>query len=151
MTEAGWPAGKDVKEIGWYWWRLHPHRMKVVEVVQDYEGGPLRSYVNGMWIYLEQSGAEWLGPLSPDDKAQGRVEGLREAEKYALRCLKELQDKIRDLESGKCVLAGAQTKEGVEAWVHAKTLEASRIAKWITARIIEQQAQDEKGVGHANG
>ena len=79
MTEAGWPAGKDVKEIGWYWWRLHPHRMKVVEVVQDYEGGPLRSYVNGMWIYLEQSGAEWLGPLSPDDKAQGRVEGLREA------------------------------------------------------------------------
>ena len=60
--------------------------------------------------------------------------------------MSELQDKIRDLESGKCVLAGAQTKEGVEAWVHAKTLEASRIAKWITARIIEQQAQDEKGV-----
>ena len=84
MTEAGWPAGKDVKEIGWYWWRLHPHRMKDVEVVQDYEGGPLRSYVNGMWIYLEQSGAEWLGPLSPDDKAQGRVEGLREAHSFAL-------------------------------------------------------------------
>ena len=82
-----------------------------------------------------------------DSYQQGRVAGLREAEKYALQCLKELQDKIRDLESGKCVLAGAQTKEGVEAWVHAKTLEASRIAKWITARIIEQQAQGEKGVG----
>ena len=94
MTEAGWPAGKDVKEIGWYWWRLHPHRMKVVEVVQDYEGGPLRSYVNGMWIYLEQSGAEWLGPLSPDDKAQGRVDGLRE-------CLDMLEGEIaRDRDSG---------------------------------------------------
>ena len=80
MTDAGWTAGKDVKEIGWYWWRLHPHRMKVVEVVQDYEGGPLRSYVNGMWIYLEQSGAEWLGPLSPDDKAQGRVAAFKEVE-----------------------------------------------------------------------
>ena len=79
MTEAGWTRATDVTQPGWYWWRLHPHRMKVVEVVQDYEGGPLRSYVNGMWIYLEQSGAEWLGPLSPDDKAQGRVEGLREA------------------------------------------------------------------------
>ena len=94
MTEAGWPAGKDVKEIGWYWWRLHPRRMKVVEVVQDYEGGPLRSYVNGMWIYLEQSGAEWLGPLSPDDKAQGRVDGLRE-------CLDMLEGEIaRDRDSG---------------------------------------------------
>ena len=94
MTDAGWTAGKDVKEIGWYWWRLHPHRMKVVEVVQDYEGGPLRSYVNGMWIYLEQSGAEWLGPLSPDDKAQGRVEGLRE-------CLDMLEGEIaRDRDSG---------------------------------------------------
>ena len=88
-----------------------------------------------------------LQAVRDDSYQQGRVAGLREAEKYALRCLKELQDKIRDLESGKCVLAGAQTKEGVEAWVHAKTLEASRIAKWITARIIEQQAQDEKGVG----
>ena len=94
MTEAGWTAGKAVKEAGWYWWRLHPHRMKVVEVVQDYEGGPLRSYVNGMWIYLEQSGAEWLGPLSPDDKAQGRVEGLRE-------CLDMLEGEIaRDRDSG---------------------------------------------------
>ena len=94
MTEAGWTRATDVTQPGWYWWRLHPHRMKVVEVVQDYEGGPLRSYVNGMWIYLEQSGAEWLGPLSPDDKAQGRVEGLRE-------CLDMLEGEIaRDRDSG---------------------------------------------------
>ena len=90
-----------------------------------------------------------LQAVRDDSYQQGRVAGLREAEEYALRCLKELQDKIRDLESGKCVLAGAQTKKGVEAWVHAKTLEASRIAKWITARIIEQQAQEAKGVGDA--
>ena len=94
MTEAGWPAGKDVKEIGWYWWRLHPHRMKVVEVVQDYEGGPLRSYVNGMWIYLEQSGAEWLGPLSPDDKAQGRVACLGDVKRYVERQIKIGEDFI---------------------------------------------------------
>ena len=122
MTDAGWTAGKDVKEIGWYWWRLHPHRMKVVEVVQDYEGGPLRSYVNGMWIYLEQSGAEWLGPLSPDDKAQGRVEGLREAVQIGN------EQSPHHLE---CALKWARKCEQ-------------------RANEIEQAAQDEKEVGDAN-
>ena len=129
MTDAGWTAGKDVKEIGWYWWRLHPHRMKVVEVVQDYEGGPLRSYVNGMWIYLEQSGAEWLGPLSPDDKAQGRVEGLREA---AIICR----------ERGK--------PHDIQWWMTASKKEVSAQTAIDCAELIEQAAQDEKEVGDAN-
>ena len=116
MTEAGWTRATDVTQPGWYWWRLHPHRMKVVEVVQDYEGGPLRSYVNGMWIYLEQSGAEWLGPLSPDDKAQGRVEGLMKAVEI--------------------IKANTDVKKAVEI---------------IRLHALAQQAQGEKGVGHANG
>ena len=150
MTEAGWTA--EPKEEGWHWWRKPSDGLTIPYVVkvQKASSGWFVLWQHD-WNYAEVLGGEFLGPLSPTDRQQGRVEGLREAEKYALRCLKELQDKIRDLESGKCVLAGAQTKEGVEAWVHAKTLEASRIAKWITARIIEQQAQDEKGVGHANG
>ena len=124
MTEAGWTGNKVTAEC-----------------IRD----TLREQGNVLSPHVVAQCIDDL--LKTDSFQQGRVEGLREAEKYALRCLKELQDKIRDLESGKCVLAGAQTKEGVEAWVHAKTLEASRIAKWITARIIEQQAQDEKGVG----
>ena len=81
---------------------------------------------------------------------RAKAEGLKEAEQYALNCVKELQDKIKDIELGKYTLVGAQTKEGVAEWVHAKTLQASRIAKWITARIAEVEddaraAQIEKG------
>lgn len=81
---------------------------------------------------------------------RAKAEGLKEAEQYALNCVKELQDKIKDIELGKYTLVGAQTKEGVAEWVHAKTLQASRIAKWITARIAEVEddaraAQIEEG------
>jgi len=68
---------------------------------------------------------------------RAKAEGLKEAEQYALTCLKELQDKICDIELGKYTLVGSQTKEGVAEWVHAKTLQAGRMAKWITARIAE--------------
>ena len=71
---------------------------------------------------------------------RAKVEGLKEAEQYALTCLKELQDKICDIELGKYTLVGSQTKEGVAEWVHAKTLQAGRMAKWITARIAEVEA-----------
>ena len=71
---------------------------------------------------------------------RAKAEGLKEAEQYALNCVKELQDKIKDIGLGKCTLVGAQTKEGVAEWVHAKTLQASRMAKWITARIAEVEA-----------
>ena len=81
---------------------------------------------------------------------RAKAEGLKEAEQYALTCLKELQDKICDIELGKYTLVGSQTKEGVAEWVHAKTLQAGRIAKWITARIAEVEddaraAQIEEG------
>ena len=81
---------------------------------------------------------------------RAKAEGLKEAEQYALNCVKELQDKIKDIELDKYTLVGAQTKEGVAEWVHAKTLQASRIAKWITARIAEVEddaraAQIEEG------
>ena len=71
---------------------------------------------------------------------RAKAEGLKEAEQYALTCLKELQDKICDIELGKYTLVGSQTKEGVAEWVHAKTLQAGRMAKWITARIAEVEA-----------
>ena len=81
---------------------------------------------------------------------RAKAEGLKEAEQYALNCVKELQDKIKDIELGKYTLVGAQTKEGVAEWVHAKTLQADRMAKWITARIAEVEidaraAQIEEG------
>lgn len=84
--------------------------------------------------------------LKSDAYAAGRVAGLKEAEQYALTCVKELQDKIRDIESGQYTLVGAQTKEGVEEWVHAKTLQANRIAKWMTSRIAQIEAQAQGGM-----
>ena len=79
-------------------------------------------------------------------KAEAKLEGLREAEQHAMNCLKELQHKIGQLAVGKLAQAD------VEEWVDAKALQASRIAKWITARIAEVEAdaraaQIEEGAG----
>ena len=116
MTEAGWTRTKPTV-AGWYWWRTNAKDEKPwVVKVQRLDMGMMQMWRIGCdRPVIIGDGGEWLGPLSPDSYQQGRVAGMREAEEYALRCLKELQDKIRDLESGKCVLAGAQTKKGVEA------------------------------------
>ena len=114
----------------------------------------------GRCVVLKAEGAVWVTswPFAEYVKAddidaalrRAKAEGLKEAEQYALTCLKELQDKICDIELGKYTLVGSQTKEGVAEWVHAKTLQAGRMAKWITARIAEVEAdaraaQIEKG------
>ena len=90
----------------------------------------------------DEPSAIYLGQLKAAKAAlrRAKAEGLKEAEQYALTCLKELQDKICDIELGKYTLVGSQTKEGVAEWVHAKTLQAGRMAKWITARIAEVEA-----------
>lgn len=100
MTPAGqrWTRSKPT-EPGWYWWR----RPLVAPTLALVFGPP-----QGLLMYLpedETSDAaisvsatyedtEWLGPLSPDDRQQGRVAGLRE-------CLDMLEGEIaRDRDSG---------------------------------------------------
>ena len=114
MTEAGWTREKPTV-AGFWWWRQHD-RVKhpyIVEVDSEmnvwFHGKEEESRVD----YLT---GEWLGPLSPDDKAQGRVEGLREAVEI--------------------VKANSDVKKAVEI---------------IRLHALAQQAQGEKGVGHANG
>ena len=92
------------------------------------------------WVRLNTPTHKELSDTIDAALRRAKAEGLKEAEQYALTCLKELQDKICDIELGKYTLVGSQTKEGVAEWVHAKTLQAGRMAKWITARIAEVEA-----------
>jgi len=88
MTEAGWTRNAPTKE-GWYWWK-YTGEPSVVKVVRSMYGLVIEGHVG----LVSCMNANWLGPLSPDDKAQGRVEGLRE-------CLDMLEGEIaRDRDSG---------------------------------------------------
>ena len=87
-----------------------------LEVIGPFDETALDEWVSDM-------GGEWLGPLSPDDKAQGRVEGLREAVQIGN------EQSPHHLE---CALKWARKCEQ-------------------RANEIEQAAQDEKGVGDGNG
>ena len=77
MTEAGWMGERPTKP-GYYWWRWNTlgYSEEIVRV-EVFNGEPWtkRGY--------RLLGGEWLGPLSPTDRQQGRVEGVREAERIA--------------------------------------------------------------------
>ena len=116
MTEAGWTA-EVPKEIGVYWWRSnaadnHPW---IVRVHKGWLGVMLMQTMGGPLVTIGDGG-EWLGPLSPTDRQQGKVEGLREAVEI--------------------VKANSDVKKAVEI---------------IRLHALAQPAQDEKGVGDANG
>ena len=88
MTEAGWTA--EPKEEGWHWWRKPSDGLTIPYVVkvQKASSGWFVLWQHD-WNYAEVLGGEFLGPLSPTDRQQGRVEGikqgiekLREREKF---------------------------------------------------------------------
>ena len=133
MTEAGWTREKPTV-AGFWWWRQHD-RVKhpyIVEVDSEmnvwFHGKEEESRVD----YLT---GEWLGPLSPDDKAQGRVEGLREA---------------AGMVDDDCYIDGGELLPDFEHRckhnVNQKEL-AGKIR--FRANALAQAAQDEKGVGDA--
>ena len=118
MTEAGWTA--EPKEEGWHWWRKPSDGLTIPYVVkvQKASSGWFVLWQHD-WNYAEVLGGEFLGPLSPTDRQQGRVEGLREAVQIGN------EQSPHHLE---CALKWARKCEQ-------------------RANEIEQAAQDEKGVG----
>lgn len=87
MTEAGWTS-KRPAVAGWYWWRslngmIGPEIIQIdntngpdtdLEVVGPFGETPLDEWIADS----DDEPGEWLGPLSPDDRQQGRVEGAQE-------------------------------------------------------------------------
>lgn len=80
-TEAGWTSTKPT-EAGWYWFRdlsrpyedeREPYVVKVRQYAQHLAVGNCR--LEG----APYGRGEWLGPITPTDRQQGKVEGLREA------------------------------------------------------------------------
>ena len=79
MTEAGWTA--EPKEEGWHWWRKPSDGLTIPYVVkvQKASSGWFVLWQHD-WNYAEVLGGEFLGPLSPTDRQQGRVEAFKEVE-----------------------------------------------------------------------
>ena len=74
MTEAGWTR-EVPKEIGVYWWRSnaadnHPW---IVRVHRGGLGLMLMQTIGGPLVPIGEGG-EWIGPISPTDRQQGKVE-----------------------------------------------------------------------------
>ena len=87
MTDAGWASEKPT-EVGWYWYREDGQiAMMTVEVATEFNEPVVIGYrmrANGSVCskLVKSFTGEWLGPITPTDRAQGRVEGLREAADY---------------------------------------------------------------------
>ena len=77
MTEAGWTRDKP-QVAGWYWWRRPGFDVSMLNVYESPIG--LRMWLpgeeeKGESIAVDRSfdDTEFLGPLSPTDRQQGRV------------------------------------------------------------------------------
>ena len=123
-----WTSEKP-KEAGWYWYKTQDEDGESIEIVQAHRSEANRImyfyFVFDEVAYEENDmDGEWLGPISPDDKAQGRVAGLTLAqEKFA--------DRFKGLTVG-------------HPWIPFSPyiLELERLKQ-----ADAQAAQDEKGVG----
>jgi hypothetical protein len=117
------------KEAGWYWWRrpmfADTEMSTIVVDVYEREG---QLFVDRYdWVRITDG--EWIGPISPTDRQQGRVAGLREAEEYARACVHERAVTL-DGFTGSSAMAGV---------IRGKQSEAERIAEWCHK--LAQQAQ----------
>ena len=135
VTDAGWTAGKAVKEAGWYWWK-YKGMLSIVE---------LRAWPNGKKLYakggvtvpinaLELDG-EFLGPITPDDRQQGKVEGIGEC--------KDLVDSFAEAYLLASMVAHSLSPEIHKCIAEFVSSVGGEIAK------LAQQAQ-EGGVGDAD-
>ena len=93
MTEAGWTA--EPKEEGWHWWRKPSDGLTIPYVVkvQKASSGWFVLWQHD-WNYAEVLGGEFLGPLSPTDRQQGRVACLGDVKRYVERQIKIGEDFI---------------------------------------------------------
>ena len=75
MSEAGWGTDKP-KVAGWYWYKPSPDPdyAEVLLILGDgSDECPLFAMQNGVGVTLSRLGGEWLGPITPDAYAAGRV------------------------------------------------------------------------------
>ena len=81
-TDKPWTADKP-SSPGWYWWRSLLGDVEVVKI--GYIGKVAVVYGHGSdGLRLEHQGpGEWLGPITPDAYAAGRVAGIKEVQQYA--------------------------------------------------------------------
>lgn len=131
MTEAGWTREKPTA-AGWYWNRINGTVGMALIMRRDCQ---LYAWLRFKDAWLSREGwldyihGEWLGPITPDSYQQGRVEGLREA---AIICR----------ERGK--------PHDIQWWMTASKKEVSAQTAIDCAELIEQAAQEGKGVGDGN-
>ena len=121
MTEAGWTREKPTKN-GWYWWRFDASMSAtIVRIMVCGDGSLAEMSHNGHLLLAANFGGEFLGPLSPTDRQQGRVAGLRQA--------------------GEAYIKYLMNREYRKSW---KTFD-----EWC--RWMAQQAQEGEGVGDVHG
>ena len=138
MTEAGWTRGKPSKEgVYWFRWTVNSNSLivsvakddcdwRVLEMGHQYDGA-LAGYGDG----------EWLGPITPDSYKQGRVEGIKQG-------IEKLREREKFYTEQEAISEGRmRMTRGLQR------NEASCCAHELE-RLIEQAAQDEKGVGDGN-
>lgn len=130
MTEAGWTA--EPKEEGWHWWRKPSDGLTIPYVVkvQKASSGWFVLWQHD-WNYAEVLGGEFLGPLSPTDRQQGRVEGIGEC--------KDLVDSFAEAYLLASMVAHSLSPEihkGIAEFVSSIGGEIAKLA---------QQAQEAKG------
>lgn len=128
MTEAGWTSEKPT-EAGWYWYQGDTDLDAVVvwvapnmHLINLSHRGPVRAF-----------DGKWLGPITPTDRQQGRVEGIQESKNLVSEFIEAW------------LLAGMVAKLLTPA-VHEAVGGLSRDLRRELQK-IEQAAQDEKGVG----
>ena len=118
MTEAGWTRERPTKN-GWYWWRFDASTSAtIVRIMVCGDGSLAEMSNNGHLLLAANFDGEWLGPLSPNDRQQGRVEGLKQA--------------------GEAYVKYLMTPQYRKDW---KTFD--EWCRWMA----QQATQDEKGVG----
>ena len=79
MTEAGWTRERPTKN-GWYWWRFDASTSAtIVRIMVCGDGSLAEMSNNGHLLLAANFDGEWLGPITPTDRQQGRVEGLRDS------------------------------------------------------------------------
>ena len=134
MTEAGWTA--EPKEEGWHWWRKPSDGLTIPYVVkvQKASSGWFVLWQHD-WNYAEVLGGEFLGPLSPTDRQQGRLEGIKQGIEK-LREREKFYTEQEAISEGQMRLTRGLQRNESSCCIH----ELEKLA---------QAAQDEKGGGDA--
>ena len=149
MTEAGWTREKPTKE-GWYWWRFdNTSSVSMVHIMVCSDGSLAEVSNNGHMLLAAGFGGLWLGPITPTDRQQGRVDSLEQK-------VEELEMEIKRrvwLSHGsrmKHLLYGDDGKMDCNSCGRdyaAMPLEVAQRYELDDAIKLAQQAQGEKGVG----